>query len=259
MTIREIIGVIERQAPLEFQDGFDNSGLQVGTGLDRECRKAMVCLDITEEVVDEAVEQGCDLLVSHHPLIFHPLKQLTLSTYQERCVVKALASSLVIYSAHTSLDNAPGGVNYKMAELIGMEKCEWLDPKPGINAGSGLLGYLVVDETPESLIDRLKSIFKVECLVHSPIAGGDKIRKVALCGGAGAFLMPKARACGAQCFITGELHYHDFFDPGMLLVGLGHYQSEQYTMDLLRDILADGCPELEIQFTSVLTNPLQYR
>lgn len=258
MTIRDIIREIERRAPLRYQDGFDNSGLQVGLDLGRECRRVSVCLDVTEEVVDEALERGCELLVSHHPLLFHPLRQVTLSTYQERCVVKALRGGLAIYSAHTSLDNAPGGVNFRIAELIGLEGCEWLEPKEGMDAGSGLVGCLPAEETPESLLGRLKDIFKVERLVHSDPALVGRIGKVALCGGAGAFLLPQARAKGAQCFITGELHYHDFFGPGLLLVEMGHYQSEQYTMDLIRDIISGAFPSLDVSLTSVRTNPERY-
>lgn len=257
MTVKDIVCAIERVAPLRFQDVWDNSGLQVGFGTSA-VSKVLVCLDVTEAVVDEAAALGCQMIVSHHPLIFKALTQVGDSTYQQRCVVKALTRGIAIYSAHTSLDNAPGGVNHKIAELIGLHDLQWLQPKEGEDAGSGLVGTLPKSETDSEFLKRIKSAFGVECLRHSQ-CNGRQIKTVALCGGSGAFLMKEAGRKGADCFVTGEFHYHDYFEnDGMLLAELGHYQSEKFTIDLLASVLAAACPETDIIKTSLNTNPICY-
>ena len=128
MKIKEIIAALERFAPLPLQDGFDNAGLQIGL-TEAEATGALLCLDVTEAVVDEAVTLGYNLIISHHPLIFKGYKSITGRDYIERCILKAVRNDIVIYSAHTNLDNAPGGVNYKMAEKIGLKNVRILDPK----------------------------------------------------------------------------------------------------------------------------------
>ena len=115
-------------APLPLQDGFDNAGLQIGL-TDAEVTGVLLCLDVTEKIVEEAVASGCNLIVSHHPLIFSPLKKITGATYVERCVIKALSNGVAIYSAHTNIDNAPNGVNYRIAEKLGLQNLKILVPK----------------------------------------------------------------------------------------------------------------------------------
>lgn len=257
MKLRDIIAAIERLAPLRLQDEWDNSGLQVGFP-DSEVSRVLVCLDVTEEIVKEAVEKGCNLIVSHHPLIFKALRQVSDATYQQRCVVQALASGISIYSAHTSLDNAPGGVNHRIAGKLGLQDLRWLCPKEGEDAGSGLVGELPVPERDTDFLARVRTAFGVKCLLHSAPTGRE-IRRVALCGGAGAFLMHDAVRAGADCFLSGEFHYHDYFEnQGMLLAELGHYQSEQFTQDLLQEYLTAACPGLPVVKTALNTNPIHY-
>ena len=128
MKIKEIVSALERFAPLPLQDGFDNAGLQIGL-TDGETTGALLCLDVTEAVLDEAIASGCNLIISHHPLIFKGYKSITGKDYVERCILKAIKNDIVIYSAHTNLDNAPGGVNFKIAEKIGLKNVRILDPK----------------------------------------------------------------------------------------------------------------------------------
>ena len=116
MKVKEILGALEEFAPLALQDGSDNAGMQIGLAEDAEATGALLCLDVTEDVVDEAIQLGCNLIVSHHPLLFHPLKSIAGRDYIERAVIKAIKNDITIYAAHTNLDKAPGGVNYKMAE-----------------------------------------------------------------------------------------------------------------------------------------------
>ena len=128
MKIKEIVSALERFAPLPLQDGFDNAGLQIGL-TEAEATGALLCLDVTEAVLDEAIASGCNLIISHHPLIFKGYKSITGKDYVERCILKAIKNYIVIYSAHTNLDNVPGGVNFKIAEKIGLKNVRILDPK----------------------------------------------------------------------------------------------------------------------------------
>ena len=281
MKLKDIKSFLEGMAPLAVQENWDNSGLQIGCS-DKEIRKVLVCLDLTEAVLDEAESIGADLVISHHPLIFKGLKSIAGNTYQERCVRKAILSDIAVYSAHTSLDNAFGGVNHKIASILGLGSLRWLDTgesaetlagtcaggKTGTCAegktwtcagsGSGLIGELPQPVPVEEFLHSVKEKFGVKALKYSPVAAGTTIRRVALCGGAGAFLLPQAVAKGADCFISGEFHYHDYFDPGTLLIELGHYESEQFTQDLLKESLERAFPELEIVKTSVNTNPQEW-
>ncbi len=260
MTIRRIVEALETLAPLPLQEDYDNAGLQVGL-IDDEVTGVLLCLDITEGIVDEAVRKGCNLVVSHHPLIFKPLKRISGETYQQRCVMKAILGGVTLYSAHTNLDNAEDGVNYRIASLVGLKDLEWLEEKPvtaGRACGSGVIGDLPAPMDAAAFLRSLKDSFDVECLMHTDPAGVT-VRRVALCGGAGSFLMEAARAKGADCFITGEMSYHRFFDAeGMLLVAMGHFQSERFTPDLLRDFLAGRFPGLRLEMTETDTNPIKY-
>lgn len=256
VTKKQVLEALEELAPLSFQESFDNAGLQVGL-VEEELSGALVCLDITEEVVAEAIRLGCNLIISHHPLVFQPLKRVTDASWQQRCVMTAIRNGITIYSAHTNLDNAVEGVNYKIASLLGLRNLEWLEDQSE-HSGSGIVGDLPDSENCNAFLSRLKSIFGVECLMHSEI-NRETVKRIAVCGGAGSFLMDAARAKGADCFITGEISYHHYFDAdGLLLVAMGHYQSEQYTMDLIRDYVLGRFPEARAVITSLNTNPIKY-
>lgn len=288
MKLKEIKSFLEGMAPLAVQESWDNSGLQIGCS-DKDIHKVMVCLDLTEAVLDEAEAIGADLVISHHPLIFKGLKSISGSTYQERCVRKAILSDIAVYSAHTSLDNILGGVNHKIASLLGLSSLRWLDSGESAEgcdekcggaaekscgegaeekcggadavaraSGSGLIGELKEPVAAAEFLSTVKTIFSVKALKHSPLPSATTIRSVALCGGAGAFLLPQAVAKGADCFISGEFHYHDYFDPGTLLIELGHYESEQFTQDLLKESLERAFPGLEVVKTSINTNPQEW-
>ena len=260
MKIKEIVDALERFAPLPLQDGFDNAGLQVGL-TDADCAGALLCLDVTEEVLDEAIKEGCNLVVSHHPLIFKGVKSITGITYVERCILKAIKHDITIFSAHTNLDNAVNGVNFKMAEKIGLQHVEVLEPRADgwLSAGAGVVGELAVPETEEAFLLRIKKTFNVGCVRHTTFTGRH-IRKVALCGGAGAFLMPQAIAKGADVFITGEIKYHDYFGRAgeILLAEIGHYESEQYTKEIFYQLINEQFPDVRLVMTSVNTNPINY-
>ena len=260
MKIKEIVSALERFAPLPLQDGFDNAGLQIGL-TDAEATGALLCLDVTEAVLDEAIALGYNLVISHHPLIFKGYKSITGKDYVERCIMKAIKNDLVIYAAHTNLDNAQGGVNFKIAEKIGLKNVRILEVKENAmqQAGAGVIGELEVPETELEFLKRIKKTFEVGCLKHNKLTGRE-IQTVALCGGAGAFLIPIAIRNRADVFITGEIKYHDYFghDTDILLAEIGHYESEQYTKEIFYTIIRELFPDLEVQQTKVNTNPIKY-
>ena len=260
MKIKELVSALERFAPLPLQDGFDNAGLQIGL-TEAEATGALLCLDVTEAVLDEAITLGYNVVISHHPLIFKGYKSITGKNYVERCIMKAIKNDILVYAAHTNLDNAPGGVNFKIAEKIGLKNVRILEPKgeEWPQAGAGVIGELEVPETELEFLRRIKRSFEVGCLKHNKLMGRE-IQTVALCGGAGAFLIPIAIRNRADVFITGEIKYHDYFgrEADILLAEIGHYESEQYTKEIFYTLIRDLFPHLEIQMTKVNTNPIKY-
>lgn len=257
MKVQEVFHALEDFAPLALQDSFDNAGLQIGLTGDVDATGVLLSLDVTEDVVAEAVQRGCNVVVSHHPLLFHPLKSITDDDYVGRTVMSAIRHGIALYAAHTNLDNAPGGVNHKMAERLGLTDLCWLQPKSGLDAGSGLVGMLPKALPAHEFISMVADTFKVPCVRHNH-AAQPYISRVALCGGAGAFLISDAISQRADAFITGEIGYHRFFghEADLLLMEIGHYESEQYTLEILHDILHRACPELRIVYTELQTNPI---
>ena len=268
MKIREILYALEKFAPLPLQESYDNAGLQVGL-TEVEASGALLCLDVTEEVLDEAISLGCNLVISHHPLLFGGLKRITGRTMVERCVMKAIKHNLTIYSAHTNLDNSEDGVNYKIADKLGLEDVRLLQPRMvqvtigddthTVFAGSGVVATVTVPEDASDFLQRVKETFRVDCLQHNEVLDRP-IRKVVICGGAGDFLLEQALEIGADAFLTGEMKYHLYFghDQDIQIGVLGHYQSEQYTKEIIYSIIADACPGVPVYITSLNTNPIKY-
>lgn len=267
MKIRQITSALEEFAPLALQDGYDNAGLQIGLAKDADATGALLCLDVTESVVDEAVEKGCNLIVSHHPLLFRPLKSISGRDYIERTIIKAIKNDIAVYSAHTNLDSAFGGVNYKMAEKLGLANLQWLKSKGEYfseggetrTAGEGLIGELPEALSCEAFQQKVKEVFGVEALRVNK-ADCSSVKRVALCGGSGAFLIADAVKSGADAFITGEIGYHRFFgfESDIMLLELGHFESEQYTLEVLYDVIRRKNPHLPIFMTEMKTNPIVY-
>lgn len=258
-----MLSALEQFAPLPLQESWDNAGLQLGL-TEAEVSGALLCLDVNEAIVDEAMRKGCNLIVSHHPLLFRGLKQITDADYVQRCVIKALKNDIVIISMHTNMDNAKGGVNWKIAEKLGLTEISFLAPSSMDNtgadaSGSGVIGMLAQPMDAKAFIEQVKNLFHVQCaqcneLLQRPI------RKVALCGGAGDFLLDDAVRKGANAFITGEMHYHQYFgyEQRIQLCVIGHYQSEQYTSEVFRDIIRKECPEVRTIIAETNTNPIEY-
>jgi len=268
VKIKEIVFALERFAPLPLQEDYDNAGLQVGL-TEAEASGALLCLDVTEEVIDEALSLGCNLIVAHHPLLFRGLKTVSDRNQVERCVRKAIQNDITIYAAHTNLDNAEDGVNFKMAEKLDLVDVQLIHPRQvrvkdgrheySVTAGSGVVGYVREPEDSLKFLQRIKSVFHVECLMHNELLQRP-IQSVVICGGAGDFLLDTALRMEADAFLTGEMHYHQYFghEQDIQIAVLGHYQSEQYTKEIFYSIIGEAFPALPVYVTATDTNPIKY-
>ena len=157
MKVRDITSVIESFAPLGLQESYDNSGLIVGR-LDDEVSKVLLAVDVNEEVLQEAVEEGCDMIITHHPIIFHAMKRFNSATYVERCVEEAIRRGIVLYAAHTNLDSTPEGMSWRVAEMLGLERVEVLQSMGDGGAGFGVVGELAQAESAEEFMRRQQAM-----------------------------------------------------------------------------------------------------
>ena len=258
MKIKEVAEALERFAPLPLQESYDNAGLQIGL-TDADASGVLLCLDVTEEIIEEAKREGCNLIIAHHPLLFRGLKCIADRNMVERCVRRAILAGITIYAAHTNLDNAEGGVNFAIAERLCLQNVRFLQPLPSGAGGSGIIGELPECFSPLDFLHLVKREFQVDALQHNALPARS-VKRVALCGGSGDFLLNEAIKQGADAFLTGEMGYHQFFgyDHQILIAALGHYQSEQFTVQLMANILRDAFPNLRIVETSINTNPIHY-
>ena len=251
---------LEKFAPLPLQESWDNAGLQIGL-TEAEASGALLCLDVNEAIVDEAIGKGCNIIVSHHPLLFRGLKTISDADYVQRSVIKAIRNNIAVISMHTNMDNARGGVNFKIAEKICLENVRFLDSRivDGVEAGSGVIGELPEPLCAVDFLTLVKNKFGVECIqcnefLHRPL------RRIAICGGAGDFLLDKAVAGGADAFVTGEMHYHVYFghEQQIQICVTGHFQSEQYVNEIFKSIIVDECPDVPVFMAETNTNPIIY-
>lgn len=363
MKIQDITSLLESMAPVSLQESYDNAGLITGDG-QWDCTGIITALDATEEVILEAIEKKCNLVVAHHPIIFSGLKKINGKNYVERAVIAALKNNIAIYAIHTNLDNILAGVNGRMADQLGLINRQVLQPKNNIlkklfvfvpvafaeklrsaiflaggghisnysecsfntegtgtfkagegahpfvgnigerrsenevklevifpawlerkilatmlaihpyeevaydiisldneysETGSGLIGELAVPLSETDLLGLLKKQFGLSVIRHSPLTG-KMLKKLALCGGAGNFLIAAAVAAGADFYITSDIKYHEFFDANgrLVIADIGHFESEQFTIDLLFDVLREKFPNFAVLKTGVKTNPVHY-
>jgi dinuclear metal center YbgI/SA1388 family protein len=363
MKLKEISSFLDSAIPLSYQESYDNCGLQVGS-ISNEIKSALISLDVTDAVVDEAISSGSGLIVSHHPLIFGTVKKLTEASDTERIVAKCIKNDIAVYSAHTNLDFMNGGVSMKMAEKLGIEdasvlqplknhllklvvfvpesylekvmdavfeagagvtgnydKCSFSLPGTGTfragqkanpfvgkkgklhferearfetimfeeirlkvidamlsvhpyeepaydiyrvendcsHAGSGAVGNLREPMPVKKFLKFVSEVFSSESIRYAS-AGNINISRVALCGGAGSFLLKKAISSGADAFITADVKYHTFLEAEkkILLADIGHYESEKFAEEILYDLIIKKFPTFALRFSEIKTNPINY-
>lgn len=260
MYIKDIIAELERIAPPHLQESYDNAGLITGHP-DWVCTGVLFTLDSTEAVVEEAIRKGCNLVVAHHPIVFRGLKRINGTNYVERTVIKSIRHEVALYAIHTNLDNVLyRGVNAQIAAKIGLLNTRILSPKAGLTeVGAGVVGDLPLAMQETDFLQMLKTHFRCGVVRHTALLGRP-IRRVAVCGGAGSFLVPEVLRAGADVFVSADFKYHEFFDADgqILIADIGHYESEQFTNDLLFGIISEKFPTFALHLSETLTNPVHY-
>lgn len=363
MRIKEIVSSIEQFAPVSYQESYDNSGLIVGE-YNKEVSGVLICLDVIETVVEEAISKGANLIIAHHPIVFKGLKRFNGNNYVERTLMLAIKNDIAIYAAHTNIDSVRGGVSERICDLIGLKNKKILSPvkddlkklvsfvpaeyadkvkealfsvgagsignydscsfsaegtgsfKAGENtnpfvgekgkihfenehrietifpkhlkgkvigalldshpyeevaydiypiensnfdAGFGMIGDLEISENSVDFLKRIKKIFRSGCVRHTKIIKKE-LKKVAVCGGSGSFLLQKALSAKADIFITGDFKYHEFFDAEgkIIIADIGHYESEQFTRDIFYEIVTKKFPNFAVHISEINSNPINY-
>lgn len=257
MKIKDIVAPLEEFAPLSYQDSYDNSGLIVGC-YDTEVEMALVCVDATEAVIDEAVRLGAGVVISHHPIIFGGIKRLNSRGYVERVVEKAIRSGVALYACHTNLDSTPNGMSYRVAKKIGLEELQVLEPLSADN-GYGVVGVLPVAEDTVECIRRVKELFGVGAVRYSePVS--NKVQKVAVCTGSGGSLLQAAIASGADLYVSADFKYNNFLDATKLvtIADIGHFESEYCAIELICEVISKKIPTFAVHKSKESKNPINY-
>jgi len=363
MILKDIICEIEKIAPLNYQENYDNSGLIIGSLHDK-INKVLICFDVTMEVLDEAVKKKCNLIISHHPLIFEGLKKINNYSQTGEIIIKAIKKNIAIYAAHTNLDNSSLGINKILSDKIGLINTKILMPQNGVlkklvtfcpieksevvrtaifkagaghlgaydccsfnckgkgsfrasdkanpfvgeknklhfeeevrietiyplhlersiiqallkahpyeevaydiytlnnqyqNSGAGMLGEIIIPMNEIDFLEILKGKLNLKCLKHNKLYG-KMIKKVAVCGGSGSFLINEAMAQKADILITSEFKYNHFIDTQnkIIIADIGHYESEHFAKELIKSILIKKFPKFALEISELEINPVFY-
>lgn len=260
-TVREIEQALFSAAPYYMKEDWDNIGHLCGRS-DAKVSRVLVALDPFREVVREAVDCGAQLVVSHHPVIFGAAKSVTDATETGRTLLEAIEHGIAIVCMHTNLDSAPGGVNDRLAETLGLTELNVLDPagkdEQGIDYGIGRVGS-VQEQTLEEFLPKVKAALGCDGIRYAD--AGKPVCKVAVGGGACSDMFPLALALGCDTFVTSDVKYNGFIDAkdaGINLIDAGHYQTEQVVVDHLVALLREKFPDLEIIKSALKTDAAQW-
>ena len=258
MKVREITSVIESFAPLSIQESWDNSGLIIGS-LEQEVHGVLLGFDCTPELVDEAVECGADMIVTHHPLIFGGVKRISPEDPVGLTILKAASAGIAVYAAHTTADKVLAGVSGAMARRLALKDIQILDEESE-GCGFGAVGNLREPMDGVSFIEYVKSRFglKVVRCSHVPEI---PVSRVAMCGGSGCTLIENARKAGAQAYLCGDISYHHFFTTkDFMVMDIGHFEGEVEIVDILFSLLRKNFPNFAICSSVRLetSNPVYY-
>lgn len=259
MKIGEIAKVIEEFAPLALQEDYDNSGLVVGRYGD-EVSKALLAVDVTDEVLDEAEREGCDIVITHHPIIFHALKRFNSGSYVERLVERAIRSGIALYACHTNLDSTRNGMSWRLAGLLGVGELQVLEySDEACGAGFGVIGNLPEAVPTLDFLRHTAEVAEAKCIRYSDIASAT-VRRVAVCTGSGASFMRAAVAGGADIYVTADLKYNDFMTPdgAITVADIGHFESEYCAIDILFEVLSKKLINFAVRKSERSRNPINY-
>lgn len=257
VTVADVAQAIESFAPRQLQESYDNAGLQVGDPA-RPVTGVLCCLDVTSDIMEEAKERSCNLIVSHHPLLFGGLRHITPSDERGRIVMDAVREGICLYAAHTNLDRTCEGVSYEIARVLGVSDMEVLSPDShDPHRGLGIIGS-VQPKPALAFLRQVKETFHVQCLRYSQSMPRVTVRRVAVCGGAGASLISNAVEQHADVIVTGDVKYHDYtaFAGQILIADIGHFESEICTKKIFARIIRERFPELGTYLAENETSPI---
>ena len=259
MTVGDIVAVLEGFAPLRIQENWDNSGLLIGSPQDP-VHGVLVGFDCTPALIDEAVEKGCDLVVTHHPLIFRGIRHINAQDPVGAAVMKAIKAGVAVYAAHTTADKVAQGVSGAMARRLGLQDIRFLLPDADGTTGLGCVGFFPIPMTGTEALRYVAEKFSLRQIRSSkPLE--TPIRKVALLGGSGGSEAEAALAQGAQLYITADVSYHQFFTPeGFMVMDIGHFESEVEIVDIFLAEIRKKFPTFASYASAVLdrSNPVHY-
>lgn len=258
MKIREITDVIEQFAPLALQESYDNSGLVVGRHDDELRGGVLIAVDVTHEVIEEAIALGCGLIITHHPIIFHPLKRLNSASVVERCVEQAIKHDIALYACHTNLDAAPGGMSWRLGEILGVRDMQVLEPSAD-GVGFGTIGTLAEPMPVQQFLGLLRERLDCGVVRHSELCS-ECVSRVAICTGAGGSCIEAARAAKCDIYVTADVRYNDFFAPAgeFVIADVGHFESEFCAIQILFDILSKNFTNFALHKSACSQNPVHY-
>ncbi|MFX0549196.1 Nif3-like dinuclear metal center hexameric protein [Hathewaya histolytica] len=255
LTIRELIKIMEKYAPTNLKEDYDNVGLMVGD-TDMEIQSILISLDCTMEVIEEAIENGCNLIISHHPLLFIKPKSITSETVKGRKIIKLIKENIALYSAHTNLDSVSGGLNDFAMELLGFKKYSIIEKNDlRENSGIGRLVELDKEISLKEICEKVKIAYNIETLKYSGNLD-KKIRSIALINGSGSDFFYKAKSLGVECIITGDTTYHNVLDlceEGVSVIDGGHFNTEWPAMSVVSKILQKNLKKLGYENKIILS------
>lgn len=263
VALADIVGCIEDFASPGIQEKWDNTGWQLcPLPASTPCTGAMLCLDVTPDVVAEAKTEGCNLIISHHPLIFKGLRHITGASPVERAVISAISGGIAVYSSHTALDSASEGVSHKLGSMLGLTDMKVLAPQPeNPYVGLGIVGRYAEPLTVSEFIARVKEVYGAPVVRRSAGPEGlTEINRVALCSGSGGEFVGDAIAACADVYITSDTRYHDFVDYGkeILMIDTGHFESEICTKSIFSAIISEKFPTFAVRQSRAEQNPVRY-
>lgn len=258
-TVKTIIELLEKWAPPSISESYDNVGLLIGSETDL-VQGILVTLDYTEEVLHEAIQHNCNLVIMHHPIWFRQRKNLTSNDWIGKLLLQTIKANINLYAIHTNLDKIQYGVSFEMGKRLQLQEIQILHPEEETNVGLGTFGTLPEPFPPDQFLKLLADTFHCQCIKYSP--GHQKfIKTVALCGGAGSFLIPYLKTLpNVDAFVTADISYHHFFEneKRFWLCDIGHYESEQYTPQIIINFLKEQAKDLVILQSQIKTNPIHY-
>lgn len=258
MTTREIVNIIESEYPKFSQEIWDNSGLLIDNE-NAEIKGILICFDITEDSINEALQNNCNFIISHHPLFINGLKKISQDTYTERIVRKAIKNDIAIYCCHTPVDKSRSGISFKMAEKLGLEKVDFLSKDSDKDFGLGIVGELKNPMNPMDFIKLVKETFNQNQVRYS-LDQEKQIKKVAFCGGSGASLISSALKANADAYICGDIKHHDYFNSqeGILLIDAGHFETEIAIKELFFSVFSKKIPNFAVYLAKTDKSPIKY-